>query len=105
MIPLRAASQARYLPADRARPKLLTWIRCNVNSPVVNLKYQSHVDKLPNLSRLARQSHRILETGAGIERQFSIVGLTLTNRGTSLDLEQLYNILRICAVAKLVSQL
>ncbi|CAF4730587.1 unnamed protein product, partial [Rotaria sp. Silwood2] len=48
-----------------------------------------------------RQIHSIPVTSAGIERQFSITSLTLTDRRSGLDPEQLDNILCIRAMSKL----
>jgi hypothetical protein len=45
------------------------------------------------------------DTSAGIERQFSTTGLTLTSRRTCLDPEQLDNVICIRSVAKLDSQM
>ncbi len=59
---------------------------------------KSNVDELPRLSKLAPQIHSIQATSAGIELQFSIAGLTLTNRSISLDFE-LDNLLCIRAMA------
>ena len=59
---------------------------------------------LPNLSLVARRIHSIPASSAGIERQFSTAGLTLTSRRTSLDPEQLDNLLCIRAIVKLDSQ-
>ncbi len=42
-------------PAGQVRSKLLTWVGCYVSSPVANLKYESHVEELPNLSTLTLQ--------------------------------------------------
>ncbi|CAF2911354.1 unnamed protein product [Rotaria sp. Silwood2] len=67
--------------------------------------WKSNTDELPHLSQVARQIHSIPATSAGIERQFSIAGLTLTNRRTYLDPEQLDNVLCIRTVAKLNSQM
>ncbi|CAF4711562.1 unnamed protein product, partial [Rotaria sp. Silwood2] len=52
-------------------------------------------------AELARQIHSIPATSAGIERQFSIASLTLTDRRSGLDPEQLDNILCIRAMSKL----
>jgi hypothetical protein len=67
--------------------------------------WKSQVHELTNLSKLIRQIHSIPATSAGIERQFSIAGLTLTDRRTSLDPDQLDNMLCIRAVAKWDSQM
>ena len=47
--------------------------------------WKSNADELPCLSQVARRIHSIPATSAGIERQFSIAGLTLTSRRTCLD--------------------
>ena len=66
--------------------------------------WESNIDELPHLSLLARQIHSIPSTSAGIERQFSITGLTLTDRRSCLDPEQLDNMLCIRAISKLDSK-
>ncbi|CAF1473564.1 unnamed protein product, partial [Rotaria sordida] len=48
-----------------------------------------------------RQIHSIPAISAGIERQFSIAGLTLTDRKSCLDPEPLDNILCLRAMSKL----
>jgi hypothetical protein len=67
------------------------------------LRYESHVEELPNLSILTQQIHSISATSAGIKRQFSIVGLTIIDRRTSLDPEEIDNMLCIRIVARLDS--
>ena len=62
--------------------------------------WQSNVDEFPCLSKLAREIHSIPATSAGVERQFSIAGLTLSERRNSLDPEQLDNIICIRAMEK-----
>ncbi|CAF3038879.1 unnamed protein product [Rotaria sp. Silwood2] len=76
----------------------------NYRSDVLTF-WKSNTDELPHLSQVARQIHSIQATSAGIERQFSIAGLTLTNRRTCLHPEQLDNVLCIRTVAKLNSQM
>ena len=66
---------------------------------------KSNANELPYLSQLARQIHSITATSAGIERQFSIAGLPVTSRRTSLDPDQLDNVICIRSVAKLDSQM
>ncbi|CAF1534172.1 unnamed protein product [Rotaria sordida] len=63
--------------------------------------WRNNADELPNLSRLARQIHSIPATSASVERQFSIAGLTLSERRNSLDPEQLDNIICIRAMEKI----
>lgn len=63
--------------------------------------WRNNVDEFPYLSRLARQIHSIPATSAGVERQFSMAGLILSERRNSLDHEQLDNILCIRAMEKL----
>ena len=63
--------------------------------------WQSNADEFPCLSKLARETHSIPATSAGVERQFSIAGLTLSERRNSLDPEQLDNIICIYAMEKL----
>ncbi|CAF3624023.1 unnamed protein product, partial [Rotaria sp. Silwood2] len=48
-----------------------------------------------------RQIHSIPATSAGVERQFSIASLTLTDRRSGLHPEQLDNIICIRAMSKL----
>jgi hypothetical protein len=67
--------------------------------------WKSNTDELPHLSHVARQIHCIPATSAATERQFSITGLTFTNRRTCLDPEQLDNVLCIRTIAKLDSQM
>ncbi|CAF4190906.1 unnamed protein product, partial [Adineta steineri] len=49
----------------------------------------------------ARQIHTVPATSAGIERQFSITGLTFTSTKTCLDSEQFDNVICIRSVGKL----
>jgi hypothetical protein len=65
--------------------------------------WKSNTDELPCLSQVARQIHSIPATSAGIERQFSMTGLTLTSRRTCLDPEQLDNVICIRSVVNLDS--
>jgi hypothetical protein len=67
--------------------------------------WKLNTNELPNLAKVARQVHSIAATSASVERQFSIAGLTLTDRRTCLDPEQLDNMLCIRAVKKMNGQM
>jgi hypothetical protein len=67
--------------------------------------WKFNIDELPYLSKVAKRIHSIPATSAGVERQFSNTGLVLTNRRTSLDPEQLDNVICIRTVAKLDSKM
>ena len=58
--------------------------------------WRNDANEFPCLSRIARQIRSIPATSAAIERQFSIPGLTLSERRNSLDPEQLNNIMYPC---------
>ena len=66
--------------------------------------WKSNCDKFPHLSELASQIHSIPATNAGVERQFSSAGLVSTERRTSLEPQQLENVLYIRAVEKIDSK-
>lgn len=63
--------------------------------------WKSNTDQLPRLSKVARQIHSIPSTSAGVERQFSIAGLTLTSRRSALDPDQLDNMICIRSAIKI----
>jgi hypothetical protein len=67
--------------------------------------WKSNTDQLPCLSQVARQVHSIPATSAGVERQFSIAGLTLTSRRASLEPAQLDNVICIRSGVKLGNQI
>ncbi len=61
------------------------------------------INELPCLSTLVPQTHSILSTRAVKERQFSIARLTLVDKRTYSDPEQLNNIVCVLAIAKMNS--
>ena len=63
--------------------------------------WRNNANEFPCLSRMARQIYSIPATSATVERQFSVAGLTLSERRNSLDLEQLDNIICIRALEKI----
>ncbi len=63
------------------------------------------INELPCLSTLIPETHSILPTRVGTERHFSIARLTLADRRTYSDPEQLNNILYVLTVAKMNSQI
>ncbi|CAF3384045.1 unnamed protein product [Rotaria sp. Silwood2] len=65
--------------------------------------WKLNVNEIPSLARIARRIHSIPATSASVERQFSIAGLTLTNRRTCLNPEQLDNIICIRSMTKINS--
>jgi hypothetical protein len=67
--------------------------------------WKCNTDELPHLKQVARRIHSIPATSAGVERQFSITGLTLTNRRTCLKPDQLDNVMCIRTVTKLDDQM
>ncbi|CAF2091379.1 unnamed protein product [Rotaria magnacalcarata] len=70
----------------------------NEYSSDVLLFWKRNTDEFPCLSKLARRTHSIPATSAGVERQFSTAGLILSERRNNLDPEQLDNILSIRAM-------
>jgi hypothetical protein len=66
--------------------------------------WKLNANELPNLAKIARQMHSIPATSASVERQFSIAGLTLTDRRSCLDPDQLDNMICIRAITKINGQ-
>ena len=62
--------------------------------------WKQQQNKFPLLSRYARSIHSIPATSASVERQFSGGGLVIQERRTSLNPEQLDNILLIRSMKK-----
>lgn len=60
--------------------------------------WRDHQNKFPALSLLARRLFSIPVTSAGVERQFSSAGLTVTERRSSLDPETVNNVLLVRSI-------
>ena len=90
--------------SDELNKYLSMKVDMNQYSSDVLMFWKSNCEEFPHLSKVARQIHSIPATSAGVERQFSSAGLILTERRTSLDPEQLDNVLFIRAVEKMDSK-
>ncbi|CAF3419947.1 unnamed protein product [Rotaria socialis] len=55
--------------------------------------WHDHQSKFPGLSLLARRLFSIRITSAGVEGQFSLAGLTITQRRSSLDPDRVNDVL------------
>jgi hypothetical protein len=60
--------------------------------------WRDHQNKLPALSLLARRLFSIPVTSAGVERQFSSAGLTITQRRSSLDPDTVNDVLFVRSI-------
>ncbi|CAF2972397.1 unnamed protein product [Rotaria sp. Silwood2] len=64
--------------------------------------WRDHQKKFPGLALLARRLFSIPVTSAGVERQFSSAGFTITQRRSSLDPDTLNDVLFVRSIQKVL---
>ncbi|CAF1264781.1 unnamed protein product [Rotaria sordida] len=64
--------------------------------------WRDHQNKFPGLALLARRLFSIPVTSAGVERQFSSAGLTISQRRSSLDPDTVNDVLFVRSVQTLL---
>jgi hypothetical protein len=90
----------------QANDELDKYLRMSIGeqykSPNPLIFWQSHQDKLPYLSKLARRLFSIPATSAGVERQFSAGGLLINERRSSLNPDTVENVLFVRSMQKVL---
>ena len=98
---IRSIEYLRITQSDELSKYLSMKINMDEFSSNAFTFWRNNANEFLCLSRMARQIYSIPATSATVERQFSVAGLTLSERRNSLDPEQLDNIMCIRALEKI----
>ncbi|CAF4540569.1 unnamed protein product, partial [Rotaria magnacalcarata] len=99
---------AMTTPAVQSKTdELERYLRMNIEDVYKNPNplnfWRDHLKKFPGLSLLARRLYSIPVSSAGVERQFSFAGLTISQRRSCLDPDTVNDVLFVRSIKKSTS--